>query len=54
MRATRFTELIGCTVPIPPLELTVAVSNAGALGMHGSAWLGAGSPGSTTSRLSAS
>jgi len=45
MLATRFTELVGCTVPIQqagmgavsPPELAAAVSNAGGLGMVGTA-----------------
>jgi len=45
MIATRFTELVGCTVPIQqagmgavaPPELAAAVSEAGALGMLGTA-----------------
>src|SRR5215212_9240368 len=45
MLTTRFTELVGCTVPIQqagmgavsPPELVAAVSNAGALGMLGTA-----------------
>ena len=49
MLKTRFTELIGCTVPIQqagmgavsPPELAAAVSNAGALGMVGTARWGA-------------
>jgi NAD(P)H-dependent flavin oxidoreductase YrpB (nitropropane dioxygenase family) len=50
MLTTRFTELIGCTVPIQqagmgavsPPELAAAVSNAGGLGMVGTARAGAG------------
>jgi len=45
MIATRFTELVGCAVPIQqagmgaaaPPELAAAVSQAGALGMLGTA-----------------
>ena len=48
MSATRFTELVGCTVPIQqaglgalsPPELAVAVSEAGALGMVGTSRAG--------------
>jgi NAD(P)H-dependent flavin oxidoreductase YrpB (nitropropane dioxygenase family) len=48
MLATRFTELVGCSVPIrqagmgaaAPPELAAAVSNAGALGMLGTARAG--------------
>ena len=49
MLSTRFTELIGCEVPIQqagmgavsPPELVAAVSNAGGLGMLGTArWSG--------------
>ena len=50
MLTTRFTELVGCTVPIQqagmgaaaPPELAAAVSNAGGLGMLGTARSGAG------------
>ena len=50
MLATRFTELVGCTLPIQqagmgavsPPELAAAVSNAGGLGMLGTARSGAG------------
>ncbi len=54
MLATRFTELVGCTVPIQqagmgavsPPELAAAVSNAGGLGMVGTArWGGRALPG---------
>ncbi len=56
MIATRFTELVGCTVPIQqagmgavsPPELAAAVSEAGALGM-----LGTAHPGLTAASLSA-
>ncbi len=49
MLTTRFTELVGCAVPIQqagmgavsPPELAAAVSNAGALGMLGTARTGA-------------
>ena len=45
MLSTRFTDLVGCTVPIQqagmgsvsPPELVAAVSNAGGLGMLGTA-----------------
>ena len=45
MIATRFTELVGCTIPIQqagmgavsPPELAAAVSEAGGLGMLGTA-----------------
>ena len=48
MLATRFTDLVGCTVPIQqagmgaasPPELAAAVSNAGGLGMLGTARVG--------------
>ena len=48
MLTTRFTELVGCTVPIQqagmgavsPPELAAAVSNAGGLGMLGTARVG--------------
>src|SRR5215207_5638597 len=48
MLTTRFTELVGCTVPIQqagmgavsPPELVAAVSNAGGLGMLGTARYG--------------
>src|SRR5689334_22194316 len=51
MLATRFTELVGCGVPIQqagmgaasPPALAAAVSNAGALGMLGTARPGFGS-----------
>ena len=50
MLTTRFTELVGCTVPIQqagmgavsPPELVAAVSNAGGLGMLGTARSGGG------------
>jgi NAD(P)H-dependent flavin oxidoreductase YrpB (nitropropane dioxygenase family) len=52
MLATRFTELIGCSVPIQqagmgagaPPELAAAVSNAGGLGMIGTARAGGDNP----------
>jgi NAD(P)H-dependent flavin oxidoreductase YrpB (nitropropane dioxygenase family) len=52
MLTTRFTELVGCSVPIQqagmgdaaPPELAAAVSNAGALGMLGTARLGGEEP----------
>src|SRR5579859_7699332 len=50
MLTTRFTELVGCSVPIQqagmgavaPPELAAAVSEAGGLGMLGTARSGAG------------
>src|SRR5215468_120031 len=52
MLTTRFTELIGCSVPIQqagmgavaPPELAAAVSNAGGLGMVGTARPGGTDP----------
>jgi NAD(P)H-dependent flavin oxidoreductase YrpB (nitropropane dioxygenase family) len=57
--ATRFTELVGCSVPIQqagmgaaaPPELAAAVSNTGGLGMVGTARAGGATPAGVTALL---